>query len=279
MSREIISAKTIKEWQALPPATQQVILSNIRLVPRLAKWLEDMENRPKLMEPIQSVCHRCDGTGNVTHYPRLPGVHASKLGSPCNLSVYMMMEGVPEKEDRDLDNRLTLALGTAAHQMIQSYGRKGAWGPHYKDEVRISEDIQEIAHKYFLESSADADNLLIIEDVPGPIYEVGIIHEYKTIKSSNFKELRGPKDDHKVQAMLYAAALDRPVVVFMYLNKDTGSLLDYPVAFDTKVWGALEGRLALLNEYYDRHEAPPPNPSFSNCRWCSYKYCCQYAHK
>jgi CRISPR/Cas system-associated exonuclease Cas4 (RecB family) len=273
MNRPIVKAHTIAEWEALDPQTQSTILQNIRLRGRLEEWMKKQFGRPALKEPVNEPCYRCMGSGEVTHYPRLSGIHPSQVNSPCMLKIYYQMIGEEGKGKFDFRLQLIFALGTQIHLMFQGYGRKGAWGSWYKDEVRISEEYQEIAHKLFLEGSADAENILVIEDVEGPIYEVGIIHEYKSINDAGFKKLAGPKPEHKMQAIVYAKALDRPIVVYLYMDKNDSTLTDFPVPFNRTMWNQMEEKFIRLNQFYDAHD-PPPGTTGYHCRECEFFYLC-----
>lgn len=271
--RQIISAKTIEEWEQLSQETQMTVLHNIRLRGRLDEWMHEQFNRPKLLEPVQSPCSHCEGTGIHTAHPRLSGIHPSQASSPCLLKIFYQMQGADEKKVYDFRGQLIFKLGTQIHLMFQGMGKKGAWGPHYWDEVRISEHLQDISYKLFLEGSADADNILIIEDVPGPIYEVGIIHEYKSINDAGFKKLSGPKPEHRMQAIVYAAGLNRPIVVYLYMNKNDSTITDYPVPFDRNVWTPLEEKFSRLNQFYNLNDPPPGSPGY-HCRDCEFKHIC-----
>ena len=272
--RQIVSAKTIEEWEALDPQTQSVILNNIKLKNRLETWMKGQINRPALLEPIQKTCYRCEGTGTTTHYPRMPGIHPSQVAHSCMLRIYNQMIGKQGEERFDFRSQLIFNLGSQIHLMFQGYGRKGAWGPHYKDEVRITEELQDIAYDLFLEGSADAENILIIDDIPdAPIYEVGIIHEYKSININGFEKLAGPKPEHKLQALIYSKALNRPIVCYMYMNKNDCTIADYPVGFSASAWKSLEEKLVRLNQFYNSGQ-PPPGTRAYHCRDCEfYKDC------
>lgn len=273
MNRPIVKVHTIEDWEKLDGHTQSTVLLNIRLRDRLEAWMKSQFDRPKLTEPVQSKCYRCEGTGSVTHHPRLTGIHPSQIGSPCLLKIYYQMVGAPEKGKFDFRRELIFNLGSQIHLMFQGYGKKGAWGSWYKDEVRISEQFQEIAYRLFLEGSADAENILVIEDVPGPIYEVGLVHEYKSINDKGFKSLAGPKPEHKMQATIYSVALNRPIVVYLYMNKNDSTLADYPVPFERKAWNLLEDKCTRLNQFYDA-DSPPPGYSGYHCTDCEFRHMC-----
>lgn len=276
MTRPIVQLHTIQQWLQQTPTIQSTILQNIRLRYRLEMWMRSRAERPALQEVISEPCYRCEGTGTIKHFPRLPGIHPSSLGSSCLLQIYNEMIGKPGREKFDFRFQLIYNLGSAAHLMFQGYGLKGAWGPYYKPESRICEELQDIAYDLLLEGSADAENILVIDDIAGSdtIYEVGLIHEYKTINDAGFKKLARPKPEHQQQAVVYSVALNRPIVVYLYMNKNDQSIAEFPVAYDASVWAEIENKAKRLNAFYDRDEAPPGNVNRYECEDCRYSYDC-----
>lgn len=273
--RQVVQVHTIAQWLSLDQPTRSLILQNIKLKARLESWMKKQSERPPLLNVITEKCHRCDGSGLIHHHPRLSGIHPSQIAHPCMLKIYNQMIGRVGKGRFDFRSELIFKIGSLAHLLFQGYGRKGAWGVHYQDEVRIGEDLQEISYNLLLEGSADAVNLLVIDDIPNaPIYEIRIVHEYKTINMDGFKKLTGPKPDHKQQAMIYAVALDCPVVVYMYLNKNDQNIADFPVAFDHSLWTILEDKLVRLNKFYDAEE-PPPGTTGYHCKDCEFSHDCE----
>jgi hypothetical protein len=272
--REIVKVHTIAQWQELTKEVQIEILRNIRLKGRLLEWLDLQNSKPKQLEHHTAECMDCGGVGAVIKYARLPGIHASQIGSSCMLKLYKDMEGAEAKKVVDSKLQLVFDLGHAAHRMLQGYGLRGAWGKHYKPETRINEELQTRAHEYFIESSADADTILTIDDISNTfIYEVGIIHEYKTINSNGFKNLTGAVPKHKQQAILYQYTLDRPITAFLYLNKDTCDIKDFVSSWDSDLWTATETKLAVLNRLYDSGIEPPGHTGF-HCKDCEYSFNC-----
>jgi hypothetical protein len=172
---------------------------------------------------------------------------------------------------------LIFDIGTAAHNMFQAFGMAGAWGSYYKPEIPI--EATEVAQDLYIVGHADADNILVIDDIAGwPIFEVGIVHEYKTINDNGFDSLKGkPKPQHKRQATIYSACLNRPVVVYLYFNKNNSNIQDFPVQFDPTVWEDIRKRVAVVKAALIAQKEPPAEVGY-HCSQCPYVYqCAAYA--
>lgn len=282
--KTIINVLTIEDWARLDPAMRKVLLDNIKLKDRLSKWLmqrNSLQHKISSEEGRWVPCHKCEKKGWLWEEPRRPGIHPSQLGQSCMLKIYNEMIGKAGVQNITPRTQLIFDIGHAVHHMFQTYGLKGAWGPEYKPEAPISADWQDMAEELMLEGHADAENVILIDDIPGSpyAYRLGIVHEYKTANSNNFGKLTGPKPEHKKQAIIYAAALNRPVVVYLYLNKDDSNLVDFPVAFDQVAWQSTEAKIRTLLDYFKK-QTPPPGEVGFYCKDCAYVYDCPtYAAK
>lgn len=284
MSRDVVFLHTIDQWLSMDRTVRAVVLQNIRLKERLNRFLMSIDQRPPL--PPQGEwkpCKKCETKGWVMKYPRLAGLHPSRLPSACLLQIYWEMKGKKEVQNLKPDQILTFDIGHAVHDMLQGYGRAGAWGPMYEPEVKLSPERQALAARLMVQGAADAENILVIDDIPNaPIYEVGIVHEYKTIKKENYEKLTRPKPEHKTQATLYSAILNRPVVVYLYVCKNDSRMTDYPVEFDPDLWSMIEQKGTLLVNHFQRDEEPKGDPGYG-CNNCNYSYKvedggCQWHH-
>lgn len=283
--RQTVRLHTIEEWMRFDPVIRAEVVRNIKLKDRLYRYIV-AKRKNRVVQPFWKKCRDCEGRGHILIEPRYDGIHPSQLPNPCLLKIFHEMVG-NAKGDEGFEARLLLIfdLGTAVHQMFQSYGDGGAWGPHYRKEAPISAEFQPLAEALMLEGHADADNIIVIDDIPNaPIYEVGLVHEYKSINTHGFEKLTRPKPEHKMQAMLYAAALDRPIVVYMYLNKNDSNIADFPVPFEYELWEPLRKKAETLVGYYDRWTQdqarglpgvlPPAEPGF-HCKDCGHSKTCQ----
>lgn len=186
------------------------------------------------------------------------------------LKLYKELVGEDGQRKVEPRSQLIFDLGHAVHSMFQGYGKKGAWGPNYEPEAPIGGEIQELAERLMIEGHADADTTMLVEPPNSPvIYDVGIVHEYKTINSKNFAKLTRPKPEHKMQATIYSACLNRPVVVYLYFSKDDSNLADFPVEFDAQVWANVSGKIQTMLEFY-RQGLPPKGEAGYHCQDCAY---------
>jgi len=279
MSKPRIQLHTIDQWMAADISIRSMVLQRIRLKDRLLKFLKENWEKQKqqtLHNPDAKwrPCVHCETKGWVPTEPRLPGIHPSQLPHPCLLKIYNEMVGVEGQSQFEPRTLLIFDIGHAIHDMLQTYGLQGAWGDTYEPEVTISKDYQELAEELNIEGHADAENLLVIDEPDLPyIFEVGLVHEYKTINSNGFEKLTRPKPEHKVQAMVYSAALNRPVVVYLYLNKNDSSLADFPVPFEPELWVGIEAKTRLLKTYFEDKIPPAGSPGY-HCQQCGYVHSC-----
>jgi CRISPR/Cas system-associated exonuclease Cas4 (RecB family) len=275
--RPVVQVHTIEQWDALDQQTKTLILQNIKLKERLWKFLfmKSQVKKEPLQSPTWASCKKCGQRGWILKTPRHPGIHPSQIAKPCDLRIFNEMVGKEGREKIESRLQLIFDTGHAVHDMFQNYGAAGAWGPEYKAEVKVNGEFQKISEELMLEGSADADNILVIDDITseGPIYEVGLIHEYKTMKAENFNKLSAPKPEHKKQATIYSAALNRPIVVYLYLNKNDQNLMDFPVPFNHEEWAIIKQRCSFLVERFKILKPPPGNTGF-HCKECAYSYDC-----
>lgn len=300
----MLEIMTIGDFMALHAAQREEILKALRVRDRLDTWLETTFNakRPPMLQPTWKKCNFCEEAGAVhneagcwvLHEPRNNSdVHPSQV-TKCIKKLWYDCAGYAQEAEESIDSRLqrTFDLGHAWHHTVQSYGRRGAWGEpsDYRDEVPFDPDMLDehgrpkfpVAEGLWLRGSVDAIiERYVIPQVPmlGDV-AVRMVHEYKTINSSGYQNLKKPKPEHKWQAMIYSAVFDVPLVVFMYLNKDTSAQIDYPIPFDPVLWNTIQQKIELLKYYIDQNQLPPweitsavKDPA--ECKKCGYYKLCR----
>lgn len=275
MTRPIVPLHTIDQWMQVDHRLRPLIMMELKVKEKLQRFLGNLSKGPAPTEAKWVPCSKCDKKGWVLKEPRYPGIHPSQLPHPCMLKVWNEMMGVEGREKIEPRTQLIFDLGHAVHHMMQTYGAHGAWGDTlYKPESKLTGEIQPLAEELMIEGSADAENIIVVDNIPNaPIYEVGTVHEYKTINSKAFEKLTRPKPEHKQQATIYAKVLNRPVVVYLYFSKNDSNLADFPVEFDPVQWSTLENKARLLVQHFDAGQPPPAETGF-HCQQCPYAYGC-----
>lgn len=274
MSRPVVQLHTIEQWFSVPKEIQDTVLRALKIRDRLWAFRLAMEQQKlQPFEPHWSPCKHCDQRGWIYHYPRKAGIHPSAMSTSCLLKIYYEAIGVQRQVTNEARELLIFDLGTATHDMLQSFGMKGVWGDRYTPEVPVGETP--LAKELMIEGHADADNILTIDEIAGaPIFEVGIVHEYKSINDNGYEGLKNkPKPQHKQQATVYSACLNRPVVVYLYFNKNNSNIADFPVVFEPQLWETMRQKAAAVRDAV-LSGTPPPGDVGYHCQQCGYVYDC-----
>jgi len=275
MSRPVLHLHTIEQWYSAPEGVRELVLRALRVRERLwAFRLKLEQEKVDLKEAKWIPCVECDQTGWRWKHPRKPGIHPSAISTtPCLLKVYWEAVGREASVMHEARELLIFDLGTAAHDMLQSFGMAGAWGSYYKPEIPIEQTP--LAQQLGLVGHADADNIIVIEDIAdAPIIEVGVVHEYKSINDKGFESLRGkPKPQHTTQATIYSGCLNRPLVVYLYFNKNNSNIVDFPVPFNYSVWENVAQRAMVVKQALEAQVEPKAEVGY-HCGQCPYIYGC-----
>jgi CRISPR/Cas system-associated exonuclease Cas4 (RecB family) len=297
----MLEIMTIRDFMNLPVQQQEEIQKALKVRDRLDQWMEGLNGkRPALLQAEWKPCRSCDpaNPGWLLYKPRNDSdIHPSQIHK-CIKKLWFDCSGFTQYGEEFIEARLrrTFDLGHAWHHTVQGYGRSGAWGPkqYYRDEVDIDPDLLDasgnpvlpVAHDLWIRGSTDAIiDRYILPNVPtlGDV-AVRLVHEYKTINSNGFANLKRPKPEHKWQSMIYSAVYDIPLVCVLYLNKDTSAQIDYPLPFDVVLWRQIEEKIRTVQYYVQNDQMPPweitsavKNPT--ECKNCGYEKICKPERK
>jgi CRISPR/Cas system-associated exonuclease Cas4 (RecB family) len=303
----VLEINTIQDFQSLPFEVQAEIQKSIKAKDRLEGFLRSLnkkvgqDSKPN-HEAKWEECSKCkpfwevaQGQKGWVFYDRSRNdndVHPSQINK-CLKFLFYSCAGFTDQMEEFIDPRLRMIfdIGHAWHDTIQRYGRMGAWGDpaNYHKEVRIDPEatahdgtpILPIANKYWIRGSVDAlltkyemYNVPKVGDV-----SIRLIHEYKTMNSGQFSKLTRPKPEHKYQATIYSAVFNVPIVVYLYTNKDTCNMNDFPVPFDNSIWTEVVQKIDRV-QYYVENDITPPwedtsavqNPA--ECMECGFRKIC-----
>lgn len=295
---------TIADFEKLPQNLRDEVLKAIRAKDKLDEFLKS-QNKKQDKSPEETPetwidCPKCTPGGKPGLYLKKgkekrdnSDIHPSQIDK-CIKNLYYSCAGYADQLEEHIDPRVRriFDLGHAWHNIMQNwYGKGGAWcaPEHYHDEVRIDPDAKTfdgkpalpIAEYYWIKGSVDAIITRCELQVPG-LGDVAIrlVHEYKTMKSTEYDKLTRPKPEHKKQATIYSAVFDIPVVVYLYLNKDNSQMADFPVAFDHTIWQWIVEKCEKVKHYVNTETLPPWEETSASknpreCMDCGYRKICQ----
>ena len=306
----MLELNTIAAFQALPANLQGEVQKALKTKDRLEEYLRSLNTKagqstviqewrpcPHCIKDKPGTCRHCEPTGHpgwiwVSDGRDSSDIHPSQINK-CLKALWFSCVGEQDQLEEYVDPRLRMIfdIGSAWHDTVQRYGRKGAWcaPEHYHPEYRIDPDalnpdktpVLPLAHRYWIKGSADAViDRYICNNVPGlGDVAVRLVHEYKTINSNGYEKLTRPKPEHKFQATIYAAVFDIPIVVYLYTNKDNCQTTDFPVPFDHMIWNEVATKIDQVQNYVNTEQTPPweetsatKNPR--ECMECGYRKLC-----
>lgn len=303
----MLTINTINEFFQLPTNLQYEIQKALKTKDRLEDYLRSLNKKKGDTVAPSHAAHWVECSRCKPHWKKAgqPGwvwieqsrddsdIHPSQINK-CLKLIWYSCNGYTDQMEEFIEPKLRLIfdLGHAWHDIVQGYGRRGAWcdPKDYHKEVEIDPDavahdgtpILPIANQYWIRGHVDAviDNYVCL-NVPGlGDVSIRVVHEYKTINSGQYSKLTRPKPEHKYQATIYAAVFNVPIVVYLYTNKDNCQMADFPLPFDHSIWSEIVQKVERVQHYTNIGQEPPweetsavKNPQ--ECIECPYRALCK----
>ncbi len=204
--------------------------------------------------------------------------HPSAVGMCGRRNVYEYIRA-PYIPTIDADDLEVFDMGHAVHDIVQGklgHGLERALDPkkiqfEFQKEVPFDRATDTLFVDFGIGGTCDGIMRLW---VPGEWEQRGIV-EVKSIKDQNYQKLSGPKEDHVMQAHLYAYRFDCPVIWIWYYNKNTSKRRVYPVVYDRDIlMGALK-RYEEWLKHIDAGTLPDREESWWMCPRCEYRDVCK----
>lgn len=226
---------------------------------------------------------------------RPPGIHASELYPCLRKPVYSLTQTEPRRRVAKFWLQ-RFKVGTAIHEMLQNdfkrMAKRSAIGMamrvaekqaeelncrvSFEAEVPVSPHYQELAKHYQLYSHCDGVFTFSDHKTDAPLLRVGL--EIKTEAPDQYDKLKEPKPEHMRQAHLYMAALDLPLLWFLYMNKgnqnNTNSNAPYLVVWQPKIWEEIEDRMKTVHQLVADGVMPERSEGIW-CEFCPWSWTCQ----
>ena len=222
---------------------------------------------------------------------RDPALSPSSIGHPCYRKIYYDYWKFEQDTPFDPKSEIILSMGSKLHEMVQDWFRDSSvYIPHKNTK-----------YKYDVEFPVTAPDLLIRKGKLDGILKIDNklwVLEVKTIHDIGFDFLTEPKEDHKMQGMLYVYLFERnlaegkyehcdeamkaedgsylPVagIIYLYLNKNSAKLKAYPLRKDEGIFTEVLKKIDYL-EHHVRDKILPSKRPIKLCRWCQYRNACK----
>ena len=202
--------------------------------------------------------------------------HPSAIGACGRRNVYEYI-CAPAIATTDPDDLEVFDMGHAVHGLVQgklaklgvSLATKGV-GYSFREEVRFDPQTDVLYQDLHVGGTTDG----ILEIWTDTWKQRGIL-EVKSIKDENFTKLRGPKEDHVMQAHIYAKRFDCPIIWIWYFNKNTSERKVYTVIFQQEIFERAVTKYALWLSHAESGTLPDREESFYICPRCEYREVCK----
>lgn len=272
--------RSIDDLDVATPAEIKKAMDSLQLKKRVLDRLHVRSNAPGLtleeynreVEEAEKLreCGTCGGTGKVRGpMPRTVGCIHPSSATACRLALYYDVTGEirPQKNLR-APLHFTFAIGHAIHDLVQGVLAESIaeHNKNYHDSLKFEPEAR--VDMGLVQGNTDGSLSLEIADA---------VLEIKSDGPSTFGKRKGPNPEHRVQAEgLYATGLDKPFVVYLYVQKEwPHSIKEYVRAYDPRIfsrWWRNKGR--HVQEALEKGEPPLADAKASECRGCQYAYAC-----
>lgn len=196
-------------------------------------------------------------------------------------SWFRLRQVKPDKMARpDIVSQFKADMGTSCHMLMQNHLKEvlGA------DWIDVEEYFKENPppFKYKVERNG-LECFVSIDDPPFRFACDGIIRwkgsiyliEIKTLEYSTFQELANPLSNHLDQIVCYSTLYNIPKVLFIYQDRQYGTIKCYEVAVSEAEQQAVQDKVADIRDKSKSNLAPERLPrNDAMCGYCEYKKKC-----
>lgn len=203
--------------------------------------------------------------------------HPSAIGMCGRRNVYEYLR-YEQEQNNDEQSLERFRIGHKVHELVQEMME--AMRPVYAEQGITLKFRREYPMRQFnavlldeFGTDGTCDGLLEIECEARGWKQRGIL-EVKSIKDEDWKNLKGPKKDHREQASIYAYAFDAPIMWFWYYNKNNSLRKVFTEVFDPLVFNEVLGRIGGWLDFARRSELPEREETYFGCPRCGFKKHC-----
>ena len=204
-------------------------------------------------------------------------------GFRCKRKMWFRLRGTEPDQPKSADRVLNFSaeIGTACHRIIQNNLREAL----QDDWINVSEYLESsgVSYQYSCKSGGDGlETQIEFKDPPIRFACDGIIRwkgelyllEIKTSEFSSFDNLTDPKDEHIAQVKCYAALLNLSKVLFVYQDRQYGSIKVYEYTVTDNDKSQVIDTMHYVQDMANANLAPEPLPKGD--KWCTPSMCPYY---
>lgn len=264
--------RTIADLQAAPSEVVAHVLATLDLRGTVLRQMKiDGRRRSVTLGQYEEMveglrphtCAKCEGRGQITPHLRTVGCIHPSSAHRCVLAQYYGVLAEHEVEEEiSPELQMIFEIGHALHAVVQQCLHR-ALPEQFEDEVSL--DLMEA-----MVQGGHADGLV-------DMYDYRYVLEIKTISGDGYAKLTKPKAEHILQASIYCKALDVPFIGFLYINKATGGMKQYPVAFDQRLYEDwLRTKIRPIERALETGKEPIADANKYECATCAHgSHCTQ----
>lgn len=225
-------------------------MSSVQSFPRVAyRTTHDSELIKELEKYLWGLNKK--STGRKTHV-----IHPSELTtSKCDRAIAYGLQGVAERRSIEPGLRRIFDMGHAAHDLVQM-----AIKYHLGDEAILE---ARCTHEH-LKISGSCDIALEDDAV-----------EIKTMSFKGHDKLNKQKPEHEDQDTIYATALEKDHLRFLYINKNSGVIKEFRKKVSRQRWHKLATRASRIVKAVGEGVLPEQIDKPYICNKCKYAWHCK----
>jgi CRISPR/Cas system-associated exonuclease Cas4 (RecB family) len=190
-------------------------------------------------------------SGRRTHV-----IHPSELTtSKCDRKIAYSLQGIEEQQSIDPGLRRIFDMGHAAHDLVQ-------------EAIKYT-----LKDRCELEARCNHDHLKISGSCDIALDEDAV--EIKTMSYKGMDKLNKQKPEHEDQATIYATALEKAHLIFMYVNKNTGEIKEFRKKVSRQRWHKLATRASRIIKAVGEGVLPDKINKPYICNKCKYRWHCK----
>ncbi len=183
-------------------------------------------------------------------------IHPSELTTQkCDRCIAYGLMGIEEQRKIEPKLRRIFDMGHSAHDLVQ-------------EAV-----LYKLGSRCILEATARHEHLKMYGSCDIALEDEAV--EIKTMSYKGHDPLNKQKPEHEDQGTIYATALEKAWLIFMYINKNTGDIKEFRKKVSRSRWHKLATRASRIIRAVGEGNLPDKINKPYICNGCKYRWYCK----